>query len=146
MLGNRGRDTSPERALRSLVHASGLRYRVAARPEPGVRRTADLVFRPTKVAVFVDGCFWHRCPDHFTAPKTNAQFWEEKISRNVVRDRDTDARLQSAGWLVLRFWEHQTPEECAAVVRAEVLRRRKDLAARRTAGAAKRDQRSETSG
>ncbi|MEY9848355.1 DNA mismatch endonuclease (patch repair protein) [Streptacidiphilus sp. BW17] len=126
MLGNRGRDTSPERALRSLVHASGLRYRVSARPVPGIRRTADLVFGPTKVAIFIDGCFWHRCPEHFTAPKTNAQFWEEKISRNVARDRDTDARLQAEGWLVLRFWEHQAPGECAELIRAAVMRRRSE--------------------
>lgn len=124
MKANRSRDTSPERALRSLVHAAGLRYRVVVKPLPGVRRTADLVFRPTKVAVFVDGCFWHRCPEHFTMPKTNVGYWEPKIARNVERDRETDALLREAGWLVLRFWEHEPPETCAQMVYEEVTARR----------------------
>jgi DNA mismatch endonuclease (patch repair protein) len=124
MLSNRNRDTSPELALRSLVHASGLRYRVAAKPLPGMRRTADLVFRPVKVAVFVDGCFWHGCPDHYVLPKTNQDYWREKIGRNVQRDRDTDARLREAGWLVLRFWEHEPPEVCAETICTTVRARR----------------------
>ncbi|MEU0308184.1 MULTISPECIES: very short patch repair endonuclease [Streptomyces] len=124
MLGNRNRDTSPERALRSLVHAAGLRYRVAAKPLPKMRRTADLVFRPTRVAVFVDGCFWHGCPEHFVPPKTNPDYWREKIGRNVKRDRDTDARLEEAGWLVLRFWEHDAVEVSCAIVCAAVRSRR----------------------
>ncbi|GGX44893.1 very short patch repair endonuclease [Streptomyces fructofermentans] len=124
MLGNRNRDTSPERALRSLVHAAGLRYRVAAKPLPKMRRTADLVFRPTRVAVFVDGCFWHGCPEHFVLPKTNPDYWREKIGRNVQRDRDTDARLEEAGWLVLRFWEHDAAEASSAIVCAAVRSRR----------------------
>ncbi|MFC9280211.1 very short patch repair endonuclease [Streptomyces collinus] len=126
MLGNRNRDTSPERALRSLVHAAGLRYRVAAKPLPGMRRTADLVFRPTRVAVFVDGCFWHGCPDHFVPPKTNPDYWREKIGRNVQRDRDTDERLRQAGWLVLRFWEHESAEHCSRAVCEAVASRRKE--------------------
>lgn len=130
MLGNRNRDTSPERALRSLVHAAGLRYRVAAKPLPGMRRTADLVFRPARVAVFVDGCFWHGCPDHFVPPKTNPEYWREKIGRNVQRDRDTDARLAEAGWLVLRFWEHESAEKCSRVVCEAVASRRAAVAAR----------------
>ncbi|MFC1430116.1 very short patch repair endonuclease [Streptacidiphilus sp. N1-3] len=125
MLGNRSRDTAPELALRSLVHAAGLRYRVAAKPLPGMRRTADMVFRPVRLAVFVDGCFWHGCPEHFVPPKTNPDYWDTKIGRNVQRDRDTDARLAEAGWLVLRFWEHQQPAECADRVVAEVTARRK---------------------
>ncbi|MFC9736714.1 very short patch repair endonuclease [Streptomyces noursei] len=120
----RSRDTTPERALRSLVHAAGLRYRVAAKPLPGMRRTADLLFRPTRVAVFIDGCFWHGCPEHFVAPRTNPDYWNEKISRNVQRDRDTDARLAAEGWLVLRFWEHQPAASCAAEVVAAVQERR----------------------
>ncbi|MFD8886997.1 very short patch repair endonuclease [Streptomyces erythrochromogenes] len=124
MLGNRSRDTSPERALRSLLHARGLRYRVAAKPLPKMRRTADLVFGPTKVAVFVDGCFWHGCPQHFVPPKTNPDYWREKIGGNVRRDRETDARLTAEGWLVLRFWEHEAPEDCAEAVRAAVASRR----------------------
>lgn len=124
MLANRNRDTSPELALRSLVHAAGLRYRVAAKPLPGMRRTADMVFRPTKVAVFIDGCYWHGCADHFVMPKTNTQYWREKIARNVSRDRDTDERLESEGWVVLRFWEHQGAEDCAEIVRRTVAERR----------------------
>ena len=126
MLGNRSRDTAPELALRRLVHAAGLRYRVAAKPLPGMRRTADLLFGPTHVAVFVDGCFWHGCPEHFVPPKTNPDYWREKIGRNVQRDRDTDSRLEEADWLVLRFWEHQPAETCAkSVVQAVSARRKK---------------------
>jgi len=124
MLGNRSRDTRPELALRSLVHAAGLRYRVAAKPIPGMRRTADLLFRPTRVAVFVDGCFWHGCPEHFVLPKTNPDYWREKISRNVGRDHDTDLRLTSEGWLVLRFWAHEEPAVCAQKVKEAVDGRR----------------------
>ncbi|MGW6409227.1 very short patch repair endonuclease [Streptomyces vinaceus] len=124
MLGNRSRDTSPERALRSLVHARGLRYRVAAKPLPKMRRTADLVFGPTKVAVFVDGCFWHGCPEHFVPPKTNPDYWREKIGGNVRRDRETDEKLAAEGWLVLRFWEHENASDCAAAVWDAVTSRR----------------------
>lgn len=131
MLGNRSRDTSPELALRSLVHAAGLRYRVAAKPLPKMRRTADLVFRSARVAVFIDGCFWHGCPEHFVPPKTNPAYWESKIGGNVTRDRDTDERLTSEGWLVLRFWEHQAPAECADEVVAAVVARRQELAERK---------------
>ncbi|MEE1929778.1 very short patch repair endonuclease [Streptomyces sp. TRM 70351] len=109
----RSRDTRPEKVIRQLVHAHGLRYRVAARPLPGVRRTADLVFRPARVAVFVDGCYWHGCPEHYVAPRTNPGYWSEKITKNVARDRDTDQRLTQAGWTVLRFWEHESPDDCA---------------------------------
>ncbi|MEU0307292.1 MULTISPECIES: very short patch repair endonuclease [Streptomyces] len=129
MLGNRSRDTEPELLLRSLVHAAGLRYRVAAKPLPKMRRTADMVFRPTKVAVFIDGCFWHGCPEHFVMPKTNRLYWEEKIGRNIQRDRDTDNRLTEAGWLVLRFWEHLEPEACAATVIEAVADRRQEVQA-----------------
>ena len=105
MLGNRSRDTLPELALRRLLHARGLRYRVHARPLPEFRRTADLVFRPARVAVFVDGCFWHRCPEHGTHPKANSDYWTPKLDRNVARDRETDERLRREGWLVIRAWE-----------------------------------------
>ncbi len=125
MRGNRSRDTKPELALRRLVHAQGLRYRVAAKPLPKMRRTADLLFRPAKVAVFVDGCFWHGCPEHFVPPKTNPGYWEQKIGGNMQRDHDTDARLAGEGWLVLRFWAHQDPEECAKTVVQTVSARRK---------------------
>jgi len=102
MLGNRSRDTKPELALRSAVHAAGLRYRVSARPLPKLARTADLVFRPSRVAVFLDGCFWHGCPMHNTKASANADYWARKVEQNVEQDRDTDARLAAAGWLPVR--------------------------------------------
>ncbi|MFE0252438.1 very short patch repair endonuclease [Streptomyces sp. NPDC059010] len=120
----RSRDTKPEKLLRRLVHARGLRYRVGARPLPDLRRTADMVFGPTKVAVFVDGCYWHGCPDHYVPPKTNSGYWSEKVLRNMERDRDTDQRLTDAGWLVLRFWEHESAEGCALAVYNAVADRR----------------------
>lgn len=107
MQANRSRDTTPELTLRRLIHADGLRYRVSARPLKDVRRTADLVFRPAKVAVFVDGCFWHCCPQHGTQPATNSDYWQPKLARNVERDRETDRLLAAAGWLSIRVWEHE---------------------------------------
>ena len=97
MQGNRGRDTRPEMALRSAVHALGLRYRVGIRPIKGVRRTADLVFSRAKVAVFLDGCFWHGCPEHHRpATGKTAAFWSKKIADNKERDADTDQKLREA--------------------------------------------------
>ncbi|MFI0962364.1 very short patch repair endonuclease [Streptomyces sp. NPDC021080] len=120
----RSRDTTPERLIRRLVHAQGLRYRVAARPLSDLRRTADMVFRPTKVAVFIDGCYWHGCPEHYVSPKTNPGYWSDKVARNMARDRDTNERLRAAGWLVLRFWEHEPAEECSEAIRQAVISRR----------------------
>jgi DNA mismatch endonuclease (patch repair protein) len=124
MQANRSRDTGPELALRRLLHAAGLRYRVAARPLKGVRRTADIVFGPARVAVFVDGCFWHRCPQHATDPQSNSDYWKPKLERNVERDRETDAILAEAGWLSLRVWEHESPEKAARRIAHVVLSRR----------------------
>lgn len=123
----RSRDTKPERVIRRLVHANGLRYRIAARPLPDLRRTADMVFRPAKVAVFIDGCYWHGCPEHYVSPKTNPGYWSDKVARNMARDRDTDQRLTEAGWLVLRFWEHQNSDACALTIVKAVLERRRTL-------------------
>ncbi|MEV0451418.1 very short patch repair endonuclease [Streptomyces sp. NPDC050600] len=120
----RSRDTKPEQLVRSLLHAQGLRYRVAAKPLPGLRRTADIVFRPVKVAVFIDGCYWHGCPEHYVAPKTNSGYWSEKVLRNMARDRDTNQRLEEAGWTVLRFWEHEPSDGCAVRIAAEVEKQR----------------------
>ncbi|MFD9856176.1 very short patch repair endonuclease [[Kitasatospora] papulosa] len=120
----RSRDTKPELLIRKLLHARGLRYRVAAKPLPGLRRTADIVFRPTKLAVFIDGCYWHGCPEHYVPPKTNTGYWSSKVIRNVTRDRDTDQRLADAGWTVLRFWEHESPDDCALAIAAAVSRLR----------------------
>ena len=113
MQGNRGRDTKAEIAVRRLVHAQGLRYRVNARPEADLRRTADLLFTRARVAVFIDGCYWHGCPEHFTMPATNLDFWSAKIGRNRERDAETTARLEEREWLVLRFWEHEPPASVA---------------------------------
>ena len=124
MLGNRRRDTQPELRLRRILHARGLRFRVDAQPVRGLRRRADLVFGPSKVAVFVDGCFWHGCPDHGTLPKSNADYWLPSVSRNVERDRETDALLQAEGWCVVRVWEHENGEEAADRVFREVGERR----------------------
>lgn len=97
---------------------------MSARPIPDLRRTADLVFRPAKVAVFIDGCYWHGCPEHYVPPRTNSGYWSDKVLRNVKRDRDTDQKLSDAGWLVLRFWEHEQSEACADKIAATVLARR----------------------
>jgi len=120
MRSNRGRDTGPELALRSAVHALGLRYRVSARPLREVRRTADLVFPRARVAVFLDGCFWHGCPDHHTVAATNAAFWAQKVESNRARDRDTDRRLADAGWASIRVWEHEDPVKAAQRIRSAV--------------------------
>ena len=116
MRGNRGRDTKPELALRRAVHACGLRYFVNRRPISSVRRTADMVFPRVKVAVFLDGCFWHGCPQHHTVAKTNADYWATKVIDNRERDRETDQLLQAAGWAALRFWEHEDAEVAARAV------------------------------
>lgn len=113
MEGQARRDTKPEMAVRRAAWRRGLRYRVDVSPLRGTRRRADMVFTRAKVAVFIDGCYWHRCPDHASAPKANAEWWEEKLSANVRRDRDTDVRLGQAGWLVVRIWEHEDAEEAA---------------------------------
>ncbi len=99
------RDTPGELALRSALTARGLRYRVHV-SLPVTRRHADVGFIGARLAVFIDGCFWHGCPSHGTWPKANGAWWRAKILANVARDRDTDARLKAAGWLVLRFWDH----------------------------------------
>lgn len=105
----RRRDTGAEMLLRREAHRRGLRYWVDA-PLPGMRRRrADLLFPRRKLAVFVDGCFWHSCPQHSSVPKSNMEWWVAKLRRNVERDRDTDEHLRSLGWEVLRFWEHEDP-------------------------------------
>jgi DNA mismatch endonuclease (patch repair protein) len=119
MIGNRSRDTAPERALRSALHRLGLRFRVDARPVPTIARRADVVLRRDRVAVFLDGCFWHGCPDHFRSPATDAHYWTAKIAANRARDASTDALLEAAGWIVVRAWEHEpTPVAARRVVAA----------------------------
>jgi DNA mismatch endonuclease (patch repair protein) len=117
-------DTQIEIRLRRYLHAAGLRYRLHRRPIAGLRRTADIVFTPARVAVFVDGCFWHGCPDHGTTPRTNTGFWRDKIRRNIERDDDTRRQLAEAGWLAVRVWEHADAAEAAATIAALVSERR----------------------
>ncbi|WP_427869568.1 very short patch repair endonuclease [Leucobacter luti] len=127
MQGNHGRDTKPELAVRRLVHAAGLRYRVNARPEKDLRRTADLLFTRARTAVFIDGCYWHGCPKHSTTPATNKDYWEAKLLRNRSRDIETTAVLEERGWLVLRFWEHENPVAVADRVVGSVRSRRSGI-------------------
>ncbi len=120
MSRQRRRDTSPELLLRRELHRRGLRYRVDA-PLPGMpRRRADVLFTRARVAVFVDGCFWHACPEHRTSPAHNGAWWARKLEANVARDRETDARLADAGWTALRFWEHEDAVRAADDVAAAV--------------------------
>jgi len=109
------RDTPCELAIRSAVHRRGLRFRVDW-TIPGTRRRADLAFIGARVVVFVDGCFWHGCPEHATWPKRNAAWWRNKIETNMRRDRDTDALLIAAGWTVLRFWEHEHSRKASTAI------------------------------
>ena len=124
MQANRSRDTRPEMAIRRLLHAMGLRYRVDVRPVKKVRRRADVVFGPARVAVFVDGCFWHCCPEHGSVPATNVDYWVPKLERNVERDEETNALLKKEGWRVIRIWEHQDPVASARRIAKEVENRR----------------------
>jgi DNA mismatch endonuclease, patch repair protein len=111
MRGNRRRDTRPERAVRSALHRVGLRFRVDLPIQVGGGRSIrpDLVFPRQRVAVFVDGCFWHGCPDHGTRPVTNADYWLLKIEANRRRDRRNTVTLEAHGWTVFRMWEHEDP-------------------------------------
>jgi DNA mismatch endonuclease (patch repair protein) len=121
MRANRRVDTGPEIRLRAALHARGLRFR----KDFPVRATGhlvrpDVVFTRRRIAVFIDGCFWHRCPDHRTSPRANAAYWGPKLARNVERDRATDRALADAGWTVVRVWEHVPIGEAAAIIEAAV--------------------------
>lgn len=113
MRANRSLDTAPEVALRSVLHRRGLRFRKHVAPVKGLRCQADVVFPSAMVAVFVDGCFWHRCPQHASFPKANAKWWRTKLDRTFERDRSNDAALSAAGWTPIRVWEHENVEEAA---------------------------------
>jgi DNA mismatch endonuclease (patch repair protein) len=121
---NRGRDTRPETLLRSALHRRGLRFRIQRRPARDVRTSADIVFGPARVVVFVDGCFWHRCPEHSTIPKANRDWWVDKLERNVERDELTRSALEERGWTVVRIWEHEPPDEAAERIERLVRSRR----------------------
>lgn len=120
MRGNRSKNTTPEMKLRSMLHRRGLRYRVDAPPTPGTRRRADVVFPRERVAVFVDGCFWHGCPEHYRPSTRNIAFWEEKLATNRSRDAQTTEALVAAGWTVIRVWEHEDMSEAAERIEAAV--------------------------
>lgn len=106
-------NTGPELAVRKELHRRGLRYRVNMRPDPRLRRKADIVFLRAHVAVFIDGCFWHNCPDHGSMPRVNQGYWEPKLARNAERDAETDLYLAESGWTVVRVWEHEDPSAAA---------------------------------
>lgn len=120
MRSNKSSDTHPELALRRRLHALGMRYRICVRPLKEVRRTADIVFSSAKVAIEVHGCFWHGCTEHYRAPKSNANYWEEKVRRNIERDRENSNRLEAEGWALKVVWEHddfnQAADEIATLV------------------------------
>lgn len=119
----RQRDTDAEVALRRAIHALGLRFNVNRSLLPGSRRLVDIVFPRAKVAVLVDGCFWHSCPDHQSVPRANRDWWIAKLDANRKRDRDTDRRLTHEGWKVVRVWEHENASTAAARI-ARIVRRR----------------------
>lgn len=121
MRGNRKRDTRPEVRLRSALHRRGLRFFKDRRIEgEGLRVRGDVVFPRNRVAVFVDGCFWHGCPDHGNTPRANSSYWVPKLARNKERDREQTAALEARGWTVIRIWEHVPPDEAADFVQATV--------------------------
>ncbi|GAA2079844.1 very short patch repair endonuclease [Aeromicrobium halocynthiae] len=126
MRANRGRDTKPELAVRRLLHARGLRYRVDARPLEQLNRRADIVFRREMVAIFIDGCYWHGCLTHHTVSKSNAAYWSTKVSDNRNRDADTNLRLVQAGWTIFRAWEHEDVQAVAESIEDIVRHRRID--------------------
>ena len=119
MRANRRRDTKPELALRRALHRQGYRFRKDYRLDlDGARVRPDIAFTARRVAVFVDGCFWHACPDHGSKPAANVWYWEPKLRRNVERDRAADAALAAAGWDVVRIWEHEPLEAAVTAVLA----------------------------
>ncbi|MEO7190252.1 MAG: DNA mismatch endonuclease Vsr [Vicinamibacterales bacterium] len=129
MQATRQRDTACEINLRSALRELGLRYRVDWKL-PDTRRRADVAFPSVKVAVMVDGCFWHACPLHGSWPKKNARWWREKILANRKRDRDTDSCLAAQGWRVLRLWEHEHSSKAARKIHATLCGRRRSLASK----------------
>lgn len=120
----RQKDTTAEAALRRALFARGLRYRLQVAVLSKPRRLADIAFIGARVAVFVDGCFWHGCPAHATWPKSNVEFWRAKIRANQQRDLDTSARLREEGWVVVRVWSHEEPNRAAARIEGIVRSRR----------------------
>ncbi|MCK9608841.1 MAG: very short patch repair endonuclease [Methylomonas sp.] len=112
--------TKAEMALRRELHRLGLRYRVNFQVLKKPRRIADVAFTKLKIAVYVDGCFWHGCPEHASWPKSYSEFWQQKIEANRARDVDTDAKLKEIGWTVIRIWEHERPEMAANALKTVI--------------------------
>jgi DNA mismatch endonuclease, patch repair protein len=131
MRANRRTDTKPELALRRALHAVGYRYRKDYRLDldGGKRVRPDIAFTARRVAVFVDGCFWHCCPQHGSKPAVNVGYWDPKLRRNVERDRAADTALTAAGWAVVRIWEHESTDDAVAAVLAALGRRQPSAAA-----------------
>ena len=127
MAATRGQNNAGERALRRVLHSMGLRYRLHRSLLLGSRRSVDITFSRAKVAVFVDGCFWHGCPQHGTWPRTNAKWWRDKIETNQRRDLDTNLRLSALGWKVIRVWEHENPELAARIIERVVVSRIRNM-------------------
>jgi DNA mismatch endonuclease, patch repair protein len=121
--------TGPEMLIRRQLHRRGLRYMVNDRDLPG---RPDIVFPSARVAVFIDGCFWHSCPDHGVLPRNNREWWQAKLTRNVARDREKDAQLDMMGWVTMHVWEHEDPIRAADAIE-ELWRSRRQLPARRAA-------------
>ncbi len=124
MRSNMRRDTAPELAVRRILHAKGMRYRVDFRVVRETRSRADIAFTRQRIAVFIDGCFWHSCPEHLHLPKANADYWIPKLARNVERDAEVAAVLRGLGWTVLRVWEHVPAQDTADRIIASVERAR----------------------
>lgn len=121
MQAQKEKDTKPEVALRRELHRRGVRFRKSG-PLPGMpRRSADIMWTGRKIAVFVDGCYWHGCPEHFHTPRTNTEWWLAKIRKNQARDAKTTEALEAAGWTVVRVWEHEEPAEAADRVQAALV-------------------------
>jgi DNA mismatch endonuclease, patch repair protein len=120
MRGNKKRETRPEIAVRSALHHAGLRFRkdYPIRPDNGRPIRVDIAFPRRRVAVFIDGCFWHRCPEHGNEPRVNTTYWGPKLTRNVTRDHEVDERLRQAGWAIVRIWEHEPPTAAVNRVRS----------------------------
>ncbi|MGP3707806.1 very short patch repair endonuclease [Gordonia paraffinivorans] len=129
MSRQKSRDTAPEIAVRRRLHARGIRYRIDVRLESDMRTRADIAWRSLQLAVFIDGCFWHGCPEHATRPAANRDWWANKLETNVARDRRTDEALRERGWVVRRFWEHQDPGE----ISEEIIQTIRELRVRQAA-------------